>query len=213
MVQYFIKENIVPTFPSETCPKLYYLGNITPQISSYPRILHSHADHVEISIIYSGRSEYVIQDKKQIIQRGDILIYNSHSVHDELSGTQNQIGSYFFAIGNIQIPGLRPNALISDEAGPVLHVQKDFDRILQLCRDMLHEMEHTGEWSACVTQFYTQALLEIIWRVIHTGKTAEPVQDQYMIGRVIKAYIDQHFREPLTLKTICEALHLSESYV
>ena len=72
MVQYFIKDQYAPVFRSETSPKLYYLGNITPQISSYPRILHAHEDHVEISIIYSGRSEYLIQDKKQLIQPGEI---------------------------------------------------------------------------------------------------------------------------------------------
>lgn len=213
MVQYFIKDTFVPTFQSETCPRLYYLGEIPPQISSYPRVLHSHAEYVEISIIYSGKSEYLIQEKKQWIQPGDILIYNSHVVHDELSDQNNQIGSYFFAIGNLQVPGLRPNALIPDEASPVLHVRKEFDRILQLCRDMLREMERGGEWSACVMQSYTQALLEIIWRAIHAEQAAEPISNQYMMGRVIQAYIDGHFREPLTLKTISEALRLSESYV
>lgn len=213
MVQYFIKDNFVPVFRSETRPKLYYLGEISPQISSYPRVLHSHAEHVEISIIYSGKSEYLIQDKKQLIQSGDILIYNSHIVHDELSDIHNQIGSYFFAIGNIQVPGLRPNALIPDEVSPVLHVRKDFERILQLCQDMLHEVERKSEWSACVTQFQTQVLLEIIWRVIHEEQPGEPAQQPCMMGQIIKAYIDQHFREPLTLKGISEALRLSESYV
>ena len=213
MVQYFIKDQYVPAFRSETSPKLYYLGNITPQISSYPRILHAHEDHVEISIIYSGTSEYLIQNKKQLIQPGDILIYNSHAVHDELSGLHNQIGSYFFAIGDIRVPGLRPNALIPDDASPVLHVTDGFDRILQLCQDMLREMEHGGVWSSCVMQYDTQALLEIIWRVIHAEQPNGQTQNEYLMGQVIKSYIDGHFREPLTLKRISAALHLSESYV
>jgi AraC-like DNA-binding protein len=213
MVQHFIRETTSPTFRSETQPKLYYLGNITPQISSYPRILHSHAEHVEISIIYSGQSEYLIRDKKQLIRPGDILIYNSQIVHDELSDQNNQIGSYFFAVGEIQVPGLRPNALIPDEANPVFHVQSDFDRILQFCQEMLRDATYPDKWSECMTVFRTQTLLEIIWRVIHAEQPAEPVQSQYIEGQNIKTYIDRHFCEPLTLRTISEALGLSESYV
>lgn len=213
MVQYFIRDQYVPVFHSETRPKLYYLGNITPQISSYPRILHAHEEHVEISIIYKGRSEYLIHDQKQLIQPGDILIYNSHAVHDELSDLNNQIGSYFFAVGDIQIPGLRPNALIPDDASPVLHVADGFDRILQLCQDMLCETERGGVWSSCVMQGYTQILLEIIWRVIHAEHPNGQTQNRYLIGQTVKDYIDEHFCEPLTLKDISTELHLSESYV
>jgi len=213
MIQHFIKEPAAPLFRSETEPRLYYLGEITPEISLHPRILHSHADHVEISIIYSGESEYLIRDKKQFIQRGDILIYNSGVVHDELSGAHAQIGSYFFAIGNLRLPGLRENALIPDGASPVFHAARDFDRLLQLCRTMIDGAEDTGEWGQCITHFSMLALLEIIWRVVYGESTPRETGQIFCAGMQIKGYIDRHFREPLTLRTISEALRLSESYV
>ena len=49
------------------------MGKVLPEISSYPRIMHSHAGHVEISIIYSGTSEYLIGDRRQLIQPGDVI--------------------------------------------------------------------------------------------------------------------------------------------
>ena len=213
MVQYFIKDNIAPAFPSETCPELHYMGNITPEISSYPRVMHSHSNHVEISIIYSGQSEYWIHNTRQLIRPGDILIYNSNTVHDELSGEGMQIGSYFFAAGNIQIPGLRPNALIPDDVNPVFHVTEDFDRILRLCQDMLHTQDAPGRWSPYIAHFSMCALLEIIWRIVSDQPSSFPPPEPHYMGRIIKDYIDQHYREPLTLGRLCDELHLSASYI
>ena len=68
MLQHFMKKQVSPIFYSEHLPQLYYMGKVLPEISSYPRILHSHAEHVEISIIYSGTSEYLIGDQRQLIR-------------------------------------------------------------------------------------------------------------------------------------------------
>lgn len=213
MVQYFMEEHPALRFHSETTPRLCYMGKITPEISSYPRILHSHGNHVEISVIYSGESQYLIQNRMRLIRRGDILIYNSGAVHDELSSVQAPIGSYFFAIGNLQVPGLRENALIPDEVSPVFHVSQDFPRILQLCEAILDSLEVQSVWSAHITYFSVLALLEIIWHIIHGNPVQREACPENFAGLQIKNYIDQHFREPLTLKTIAADLRLSESYV
>ena len=119
MLQHFVQESVCSHIPSETQPQLYYMGKIRPEISAYPRILHSHAEHVEISIIYSGTSEYLIGDRRQVIRPGDIIVYNAGVVHDELSNAETQIGSYFFAVGNLSLPHLPHNALIYRDNTPV----------------------------------------------------------------------------------------------
>lgn len=189
------------------------MGKITPEISTYPGIMHSHQNHVEISIIYSGKSEYLIRDRKQVIEKGDIIIYNSGIVHDELSGSQAQIGSYFFAVGNLHLPGLRENALIPDQDSPVFHVDRDFGRIIRLCEDMLGGLEDSSAWAPYITYFSVQTLLEIIWRIVRTTRATQEVRQSDYAGRKIKAYIDENYREILSLKTICTELGMSESYV
>lgn len=213
MLQYFPESQIRPSFVSETMPELYYMGKVLPEISTYPRILHSHSNHVEISIIYRGQSEYLIREKKQTIRTGDIIIYNSGTVHDELSGQNAQVGNYFFAIGSLKIPGLRPNALIPDHSVPVFHVTHDFDRIITLCEQMLASIDRTDEWSAVSNHFAMLSLLEIIWRVIHQNAVPEQPRPVYFLGQKIKNYIDQHYMDELSLQALGEAMHLSESYI
>ena len=213
MLQHFMEEEISPLFSSKTRPQLYYMGKVLPEISSYPRIMHSHAGHVEISIIYSGTSRYLIGDRRQLIQPGDIIIYNSGVVHDELSSEDAQIGNYFFAVGNLEVPQLRPNALTADDVNPVFHIREGFDSIKALCETMLTHFEHPSVWSPHIVHYETQALLEIIWRVIHAEQETQEPHPNYFLGRKIKAYIDAHYREPLTMRQISEALGMSESYI
>ena len=213
MLQHFMEEEVSPLFHSKKRPQLYYMGKVLPEISSYPRIMHSHAGHVEISIIYSGNSEYLIGDRRQLIQPGDVIIYNAGVVHDELSSKDAQIGSYFLAVGNLEVPQLRPNALIADDVNPVFHIGEDFDSIKALCESMLAHLEHPTPWSSYIVYFETQALLEIIWRVIYADRKTQEPHPSYYLGRKIKSYIDDHYREPLSMKQISQALNMSESYL
>lgn len=213
MLQHFMKKQVSPIFYSEHLPQLYYMGKVLPEISSYPRILHSHAEHVEISIIYSGTSEYLIGDKRQLIRPGDIIIYNAGVVHDELSSANAQIGNYFFAVGNLQIPHLCANALIPANINPVFHIPQGFDDVICLCEIMLSHFEHPSAWSQYMIHYETQALLEIIWRVIHTEQRPQEPHPNYYLGYKIQNYIDTHYLEPLTMKQISTALGMSESYI
>ena len=213
MLQHFPEYDFTPVFRSETPPRLYYMGKIIPEISAYPRILHSHSSHVEISVIYRGESEYLINEQRQTIKAGDILIYNSNVAHDELSSQELQVGSYFFAIGNLSITGLRPNALIPDDIVPVFRAGADFDRITALCERMLADIDREDEWSTIITGFSTMALLEIIWRVIHKSAPVTEPDSEFFLGQRIKNYVDQHYKEDVSLRSVSDALHLSESYV
>lgn len=213
MLQHFMEEDVCPLFYSEHPPQLYYMGKVLPEISSYPRIMHSHAEHVEISIIYSGTSRYLIGDQRQLIQPGDIIIYNAGVVHDELSSEDAQIGNYFFAVGNLKIPHLAANALIPDHVNPVFHIRQDFDHIKALCENMLSHFEHSSIWSEYIVHYEMQALLEIIWRVIYAAQQPQQPHPNYYLGYKIKNYIDAHYREQLTMKQLSTALGISESYI
>lgn len=213
MLQHFMKKQVSPIFYSEHLPQLYYMEKVLPEISSYPRILHSHADHVEISIIYSGTSEYLIGDQRQLIRPGDVIIYNAGVIHDELSSENAQIGNYFFAVGDLQVPRLPANALIPDNVNPVFHIQQDFDEIKSLSETMLSHFEHPSVWSPYIIHCEAQALLEIIWRVIHAEQRTQEPHPNFYLGYKIKNYIDLHYLEPLTMKQVSSALGMSESYI
>ena len=73
-VQCFVKKDFQSIFRGENNPKLLYVSDIRPDASAHPRVMHAHEDFVEIILICSGSSEYLIHDKKYFICPGDLLI-------------------------------------------------------------------------------------------------------------------------------------------
>ena len=105
-VQCFVKRDVRPVFTGENQPRLLYVSEIRPDASAHPRVMHAHADAVELILICSGSSEYLIHDKKVVIKAGDLLVYNAGVVHDEVSGPDMEVGSYCVGVGGLHMPGL-----------------------------------------------------------------------------------------------------------
>ena len=117
MIQCFVKKEYEPPFGLTRPPRLFSVSRTDAEASAHPRVMHAHEDAVELILICSGSSEYLIHDKKTVIEAGDLLVYNAGVVHDEVSGPDMEVGSYCVGVGGLHMPGLRPNALIPDEAG------------------------------------------------------------------------------------------------
>lgn len=213
MLQYFLEQNINTRLNLKTKPTIKYVGKIQPEMSTYPRVMHLHENHVEVVIIYSGSSEYLIGEQKQTVSKGDIIVYNSNVIHDEMSNYKNKIGSYFIAIENLNLANLRENALIPDDLNPVIHVKNDFDSIVSLCESMIQMACNNDQWSEYIIHYSMCALLEIIIHNIDVTKQLKEKPSNYELGKKIKKYIDKNYCEQLTMTKICEDLNLSESYV
>ena len=141
-VQCFVEKKVKTIFrdSGENHPKLLYVSEIRPDASTHPRVMHAHEDFVELILICSGSSEYLILDKKVVIQAGDLLVYNAGVVHDEISGPDMEVGSYCVAVGRLHMPGLRENALIPDDAGYVFPTGKYFNDLKALFEMMFRNL-------------------------------------------------------------------------
>lgn len=214
-VQCFVKKEVQSVFVGENDPKLLYVSQIRPDASAHPRVMHAHEDFVEVILICSGSSEYLIHDKKQYIQPGDLIVYNSGVVHDEISGPNAEIGSYCVAIGGLHMPGLRENALIPDDAGYIFPTGDNFDAMRTICEMMFHSLSSGEARAEAFCHSMMHALLVKVFAVVEGREPTEEseVEEPHILGLRIKNYIDQHYMEPLTLQSMGEALHISPYYL
>ena len=213
-VQCFVKKEFQPLFVGENNPKLLYVSDIRPDASTHPRVMHAHEDFVEIILICSGSSEYLIHDKKYFIQPGDLLIYNAGVVHDEISGPDIEIGSYCVAIGGLHMPGLGPNMLIPADAGYVFPTRGSFGDLRILFEMMFHNLAGEEPRAESFAHSLMHALLVKVLAVTEGADAREkPVDEPPILGRRIKEYIDNHYMEPITLQSMGEALHISPYYL
>ncbi len=211
-VQCFVKKGFQPTFVGDNRPRLQYVSHITPVASTHPRIMHAHEDCIELILIYQGTSEFLIHDKKHTVREGDILIYNSGVVHDEVSGPGMEVGLYCAGISGLHMPDLRAEALISDELGYVFHTGKRFAALLSLFQLMYQRLVAGGSRTEEYCHSLMQAILLDVLSVVE-DECREEENDASVLGLRIKAYIDEHFHEPITLKSISEELHISQYYL
>ena len=202
-VQCFVKRDVRPVFTGEHQPRLLYVSEIRPDASAHPRVMHAHADAVELILICSGSSEYLIHDKKVVIKAGDLLVYNAGVVHDEVSGPDMEVGSYCVGVGGLHMPGLRENALISDEKGYVFPTGRYFEDMKELFVMMFRNLA-AGEPHA---ELFCTSLLHALLVSVLT------VTEPHILGSRIKDYIDRHYMEPITLQSMGEALRISPYYL
>ena len=214
-VQCFVKKDFQSVFAGENDPKLLYVSEIRPDASTHPRVMHAHEDFVEIILICSGSSEYLIHDKKYFIQPGDLLVYNAGVVHDEISGPDIEIGSYCVAIGGLHMPGLKPNMLIPADEGYVFPTGRSFGDLRILFEMMFRNLASGEPRAEAFCSSLMHALLVKVLAVTEGADAADekPVEEPPILGRRIKEYIDRHYMEPITLQSMGEALHISPYYL
>ena len=214
-VQCFVKKEVEPLFQGENQPRLLYVSEIRPDASAHPRIMHAHEDFVELILICSGSSEYLIHDKKIVIKAGDLLVYNAGVVHDEVTGPDMEVGSYCVAIGGLRMPGLPENALIPEDAGYVFPTGEAFEDLRQLFAMTFRRLAAGGSRAELFCNSLMHSLLVAVLSVTD-GKwenQEKPEEDPPILGRRIKEYIDRHYMEPLTLQSMGKALHISPYYL
>ncbi len=213
-VQCFVKKDFQSILVGENDPKLLYVSRINPDSSRHPRVMHAHADFVEVLVIFSGSSEFLIHDKKHLVQPGDLIVYNSNVVHDEISGEGNEIGYYCVAIGGLHMPGLRENALIRDDAGYVFRAGEHFEAMRGICEMMFHSLSAQEPRAEAFCHSLMHALIVKVLAVVEGRDRSEAeVEEPNILGSRIKSYIDRHYMEPLTLQSMGEALHVSPYYL
>lgn len=214
-VQCFVKRDVRPVFTGENQPRLLYVSEIRPDASAHPRVMHAHADAVELILICSGSSEYLIHDKKVVIKAGDLLVYNAGVVHDEVSGPDMEVGSYCVGVGGLHMPGLRENALILDEKGYVFPTGRYFEDMKELFVMMFRNLAAGEPHAELFCTSLLHALLVSVLTVTEgVGETREnPADEPHILGSRIKDYIDRHYMEPITLQSMGEALRISPYYL
>ena len=214
-VQCFVKKDFQSVFVGENDPKLLYVSEIRPDASTHPRVMHAHEDFVEIILICSGSSEYLIHDKKYFIRPGDLLVYNAGVVHDEISGPDIEIGSYCVAIGGLHMPGLKPNMLIPADEGYVFPTRRSFGDLRILFEMMFRNLASGEPRAEAFCSSLMHALLVKVLAVTEGADAADekPVEEPPILGRRIKEYIDRHYMEPITLQSMGGALHISPYYL
>ncbi len=214
-VQCFVKHDADQIFTAENVPRLLYVSRQRLDASRHPRIMHAHEDYTEVVLITEGSSNYLVDDRQYAVKKGDLLVYNPGIVHDEVAGEGAEVETWCVAVGGLRMPGLRENALLPDDRGCVFRADVLFEEMDALCGLMFRLLSGQLAGAATYSHGLMLSFLTMALAVAeHQDQSLiESEEEESVIGNRVKKYIDAHFREPLTLQMIADALNVSTYYM
>lgn len=174
------------------------------------RSMHQHENRIELNFIYSGNGTHIVGGEICNTQPGDVLIHNSHVLHDESMMLDNQVNAWCIAIKHLKLPGMRENALLPDGMHPRVPCQSAAN-ILGELYPMIHHyaLQPHGYQTA---NSLARAVVLIVHQLIQTNAVATTKEDNELVKET-EAFIEEHYTENITLCDIAAHVHTSESYI
>lgn len=199
-----------------SAPKLLYICDLdTVEFSVTHRVTHMH-DHLELMYIYEGSGSIAVSEKEYAVQKGDLMIYNSGTMHDENPAT-SRLGAVCIGVSHLCLPQLPPNCLISSQHPPLIHCGKIADYLYQLFQSLITLMSSAMPGHETVSNYLMLTILSMSLELSRARTSAETAKktavkkmtaSSKICGRV-KEYLQQNYTHELTLDMISEAVLVS----
>ena len=170
--------------------------------------LHAHADTLEISYLFKGETKLYIDGKLYDVQAGDLIIKNPSVLHAEKSSVANSIEEICLNIKGLKLEGMEENYLLSNDSWPIIPAGRHRKIIDSIFREMLNEILKNPSPSINHVNSLLSSALQIITykteghRLITANKRENAIRE-------IRKYIDNHFKEDLSLNSLAEIFHIS----
>ena len=219
-VQCYVKRPIEMTFQNNV-PRLLYICKNSPEFNGkYARVMHSHDNQMEVVLVYSGKSRCLIDDRIYEVKKGDLMIYNQGIVHDEMAGLEmaDEFGYYCIGLDNFHLADKEQNTLTNAEQGYLFHTGSDFRDLCQMYEMIFQNLTKNTPGVEAFCNAMTQCLMEKVITVTGAAKenaliTQTSKDNTLVLSRRIKEYMDENYKEQLTISDIGKALFLSPYYV
>ena len=169
--------------------------------------LHWH-NAIEFVFIVSGELQFSLNNETFLAGEGELVVINSAAVH---SFTPNGAADYYFLVADDVF--FKNNNLYSQNAP--LEARITSGEAKRLFGRIIEEYERGDEYSNSAILSSLMALFIYLNRNHSlSGGAALPSEEKKikMIRRAI-VYLEEHYKEKLTVEEIAEALHFSKSYL
>lgn len=174
----------------------------------WPSLPHTHS-YVELFYIVDGKGQFRIEDQMYPVSANILVIVNPSVTHTEVS--YNAHPMEYIVLG---IEGMELSIGENSDGRFCMLDCRDSGDILPLLRSLLREMEGQQLGYQEICQAYTDILLIRLMRrtalTVPSDVSVSPARRQCAL---VHRYIDNHYKEPLTLELLADEVHISKFYL
>ena len=169
---------------------------------------HTH-NHAELFYIVGGKGQFLIEDQLYPVNTNHLVIINPNVTHTEVGLNAQPLEYIVLGIEGVELS-------INNNSNGQFCILDHFESmdITSCLRNILREMElkQPGFEDIC------QAFMEIlIIRLMRSTGLSVPETPQNNVGNhqcaTVRRYIDQHFKESLTLDQLAEEAHMNKFHL
>ena len=195
-------------------PRLLYVCKLDGTELMYPRSAPTHSGLVEFVYVISGQGEYEIDNVRYPVRAGDLVIYNSDTVHCEFVN-HNMLPILCCAAEGILLPGQKPDCMIESGVSPVFHLDEKSYMFRQLMQMIFDEALRGNRYSHLVCQSLFESLFYLTLDVIRQGNEKSAVwgRPENSLGYQIHRYVDSQPVTALSVSLVAGYFGISESYL
>lgn len=188
--------------------KCLYAGKLE-KIKQWREKPHEHP-FCEIMFVLSGSGETNIDGKKYPVKKGDIIIYNPHTMHEEATVDTAGIEIAFMGITNFKISDLPIDHLISNDMQPVISSGEDEEKIRFYFMSLIDEVSSERQYGEFMAKYSARLILIEILRLANISETKFVTNAIFLR---IHHYLNQNFAKIESMDQICNDLHISKYYL
>ena len=199
-------------FKHHQLPTLLYANRQEYGHVRIDRPMHAHNSLCELLLCYQGFGTYHVNHMSYPIQKGDLLYTNCGEVHEVVSDTSAEIGTYCFGFTDVHFPALPVNHLIPLDSPHVRPSGGRFPFLLQICKQILdnYDSNPCGQLTA---QLLGTSFLMMATQIPAESQTTHVSQAESELIAQVKEFIDTHYLESLKLEDIASVFSCSVSYL
>ncbi|MGM9539247.1 AraC family transcriptional regulator [Anaerovibrio sp.] len=210
MIQYFINQREPSSFAQGNAPRLEYVCHVDTTHMQVPRAMHMHERVVEFVLMVRGRGSYYIDNRRYEAFKGDMLIFNSHTLHDETVAGKDEAVTYCIAVSDLQLANMPPGRFIREGISPCVRLGRFFPYVRRMFRLIVSGVKKK-ERSEVLDYLLRALLVKLIHCVREQG---EPLSERAdAVGWRIKKYIDDKYLEQITLDDMSRDMYLNAYYL
>ncbi len=215
MVHTYVVPSLLASPFSVKQARITYLTNSEFDASGKARAIHNHTDVSEIGFVYGGHGRHIIGDRSYNSKPGDLLLYNTNILHQDLAQTAEEpLYLFVCAIADLNISGQPAGSFTDKPEHFLLESGRYFDYLLNSLRLLEDSLTKRLPGTAAFSQGFLQSLLAILGDLLPTNEqiSCTPPKEELSIPEKMRSYIDQNYMENFSLTGLAEEFHINRYY-
>lgn len=193
-------------------PSIISTSLVEGQLSKIKRQIHMHHDRVEILFMAIGGGTYFIDGENYEVEKGDIIVYNSGVIHEEMIDLEKGVSMYGFGVKNLSIKGMECNQLIEKEKTPIIKTGDRYDEFKNIFSMIYRYSLEGGSDAVELVNHLIMSIIILIYDISFNNEKLNTSNKQ-KLGESIRYYIDEYLYTDISLKSISDSFNLSKYYI